>query len=218
MSTDICTESTHIHTPLLSKYTNPITSIDFHVMSMSNGRICKWPTHKVLKAPQNVNHICAGKLIKRKESRSWREQIRRSSWQSWHNICIQLSHWWNRRLSNDVIGEREITRSVQLEFGGWKKWQYDGHSTQNYAPYLGIVWTPPHYKDVLKGPFAIELAIHSMFTWPHFLHWNEFSWSNYFPGLKHLGVALFGSVGPLHPLLLLHLLHLAHNPTPQGRH
>ena len=65
--------------------------------------------------------------------------------------------------------------SVQLEFGGWKKWQYDGHSTQNYAPYLGIVWTPPHYKDVLKGPFAIELAIHSMFTWPHFLHWNEFS-------------------------------------------
>ena len=119
----------------------------------------------------------------------------------------------------DVIGEREITRSVQLEFGGWKKWQYDGHSTQNYAPYLGIVWTPPHYKDVLKGPFAIEWAIHSMFTWPHVLHWNEFSWSNYFPGLKHLGVALFGSVGPLHPLvLLLHLLHLAHNPTPQGRH
>ena len=103
MSTDICTESTHIHTPLLSKYTNPINATDFHVMSMSNGRICKWPTHEVLKAPQNVNRICAGKLIMRKESRSWREQIRRSSWQSWHNICIQLSHWWNRRLSNDVM-------------------------------------------------------------------------------------------------------------------
>ena len=140
----------------------------------------------------------------------------------------------------DVIGEREITRSVQLEFGGWKKWQYDGHSTQNYAPYLGIVWTPPHYKDVLKGPFVIELAIHSMLHGHTFYtgnilravsfievkswmketrDWNEFSWSNYFPGLKHLGVALFGPVGPLHPLvLLLHLLHLAHNPTPQGRH
>ena len=124
----------------------------------------------------------------------------------------------------DVIGERKITPSVQLEFGGWKKWQYDGppHGTAKmyWRDLLSLNWPyivhghTFYTGNILRAGSLIEVKSWMKET----RDWNEFSWSNYFPGLKHLGVALFGSVGPLHPLLLLHLLHLAHNPTPQGRH